>query len=281
MSASIYGRLSLCHGTLIGVEPPTFVDAAAAAGFRRVSLRIMSPKSGVPGRVMGHYPMLGDTEMRRETKRRLDANGMSATEAEAAVINPDTDIAGLADFMDSAAYLGCVGAIPVFFGQTSEQQVLDQYGQFSALAAERGLKSLIEFIALSEIKTLAAAARVISAAGAANGAIIIDSLHLVRSGGAPSDIDTVDPKLINSAQINDGLVDWPNEDGRWWHEMSMARGFLGEGDFPVKDMVAHLPPDIPIGVEVISKEFQERGLDAAAMAQFAMDNVRSYFGPEA
>ena len=88
------------------------------------------------------------------------------------------------------------------------------------------------------------------------------------------------PGLIVSSQINDGPVDFPYDGTNWWKEMALARAFLGDGDFPVREIVDALPSDIPIGVEVLSEEFQERGLSPTAMAQYLMDNVKGYFQAE-
>jgi sugar phosphate isomerase/epimerase len=57
--------LALCHFTAVELEPPAFVDVAARAGFTAVSLMLQFPRSYSPG-----FPVVGDTPMRRETKRR-------------------------------------------------------------------------------------------------------------------------------------------------------------------------------------------------------------------
>jgi len=273
----VQNRLSLCHGTMITIPAPDFVHAAADAGFRRVSLRVRNPSSGMPGKVMGELTLEGDTPFRRETRRALDERGMVLLEAEAAVVTPQTDLAELHPYMESAAALGAVGVIPVFSGHTSEAQVADQLAAFAAQAKGYGLKALIEFIAVFAVSSIAMAERVIRASGADNCGIIIDSLHWTRSGGTAEDIRGVDPALIASSQISDGLRDFPNDGQNWWHEMSHARRFLGEGDFAVKEMIAALPAHVPIGIEVISAEFQQRGLGPRQMAQFAMDNARAFF----
>lgn len=276
--ASIRDRLSLCHGTMLNVEAPQFVHAAADAGFRRISLRVRNPSTGLPGRVLGEKSLEGDTAFRRETRKAMDDRGVTLEEAEAAVVTPDTDLAELRPYMDSAAFLGAVGVIPVFAGQTSETQVVDQLGAFAAMARQYGLMAMVEFIAVFAVPNIGAAERVIRASGADNAGIIVDSLHWTRSGGTVEDIRAVDPALILSSQIDDGDRSFPNEGQNWWREMSLARSFLGDGDFQVKAMIEALPPTIPIGYEVISEEFQQRGLPPAEMARIAMDNIKAYFG---
>jgi hypothetical protein len=83
--------------------------------------------------------------------------------------------------------------------------------------------------------------------------------------------------MIHGAQICDGFRDLPDEGLNWWEEMSSRRSFLGEGDFPAREMLTALPIELPIGIEVISSQFQNRGLGADAMAQYAFQNARRYF----
>lgn len=280
MFERIRDRLSLCHGSMLSIEPHVFVHAAADAGFRRVSLRVRNPNAGAPGKLMGTTSLEGDTEVRALTLAALRERGVALMEAEASIIRPDTDLAELHPYMESAAVLGAVGVIPVMFGQTSEAQTIEQLGAFAAMAHGYGLKTMVEFIAISAIPSIGVAARVIRESGAENAGIIVDSLHLTRSGGSAADIRAVDPALIVSSQINDGLTDFPNEGDNWWREMALARSFLGEGDFKVREMIDALPPHVPIGVEVLSEAFQQRGLPPVEMARFLMENVRDYFASD-
>ncbi len=281
MLTTIRDRLSLCHGTMLSVPAPQFVHAAADAGFTRVSLRIRNPSAGLPGRIMGELSLEGDTPFLRETERTMRERGVRLAEAEAAVVTPESDLAELLPYMESAAILGAMGVIPVFVGQESEAQIVDQLGRFAAQAEGFGLKALVEFIALFAVSSIGMAERVIRATGADNCRIIVDSLHWTRSGGTVEDIRAVDPALIASCQINDGWRAFPNEGRNWWEEMSLARHFLGDGDFALKDMIGALPSGIPVGYEVLSEEFQQRGLTPPEMAKIAMADIEAYFGETA
>jgi sugar phosphate isomerase/epimerase len=272
---SLFDRLTLCHGTMISIPPPQFVEAAAAGGFRRVSLRIYIPPNPMSEKVKGDFPMLGDTAMRRETKARLIGTGVEVTEAEVVMITPDVDITSVRPYLESATYLGCKGAGCVLFGDQSEQQMTDNFAAFAELCAEYGQQPLVEFIPLSALKTLQDAARVVSGAGVTS-AIVCDNLHFARGGGVPAELDLIDPALIYSAQLSDGLLTFPNVDDSWWNEMSHRR-FLGDGEFPIHELVARLPKDAFVDIEVISEEFLDRDLAPAEMAKYAMGNFCRYF----
>jgi sugar phosphate isomerase/epimerase len=224
----------------------------------------------------GDFPMLGDTPMRRETRARLVGTGIEVTEAEVVVITPDPDLTSLRPYLESARYLGCKGAGCALFGDQSEQQMIDNFAAFAELCADYGQQPLVEFIPLSALKTLQDAARVVSGAGVTN-AIIFDCLHFARGGGIPAELDLIDPALIYSAQLSDGPLTFPDIGDNWWNEMS-HRHFLGEGEFPIRELVSRLPDQAFVDIEVISEEFLDRDLPPAEMAKYAMRNFCSYFG---
>jgi len=78
--------LSLSHLTIGEVLPPDVPAVAAATGFDSISLRLNSPRSDAPS-----PPMIGDTAMRRATRRSLSDNGMRLLNIEAVLLRPDTD----------------------------------------------------------------------------------------------------------------------------------------------------------------------------------------------
>ena len=72
-----------------------------------------------------------------------------------------------------------------------------------------GLKLALEFIPYSEAKTIEQARRLIGLTGQPNVGILVDSLHLDRSGGTPADIAGIEPELIYFAQLCDAGLPRP------------------------------------------------------------------------
>jgi len=60
-------------------------------------------------------------------------------------------------------------------------------------AAGFDLRVGLEFAAYTHSPTIQAAHRVVKAAARPNGAVLIDALHMMRSGGTPADIAMLDP----------------------------------------------------------------------------------------
>jgi sugar phosphate isomerase/epimerase len=277
MWGQIHKRLSLCHGTLATVSPPAFVSAAGGAGFRAVSLKVLIPKSNVPASVMGGYPLTGNTSLRRETRRRLQDTGIAVLESETAVVGPLSRATEFEALLETAAFLGSRGTIVVFFGQDSEARIVDQFNEFSDLAHRYEQQAVIEFLPLSAVKTVGAAVRVLRKSVAKNGQLMVDMLHWTRSGGTLADIQSVSPALLHACQLSDGPVDYPFDRANWANEMSGARSFLGEGDFRIVEVLQSLPPELPLGLEVISRRFLASEMPADEMAAQAMANARRYF----
>ena len=82
----INGReIALANLTLLDTPPPGVVDAAAAAGFDSVTLRLAGGGTGDPN------PLMGDTPTRRETIARLQHHGLRVLDVEVVRLREDTD----------------------------------------------------------------------------------------------------------------------------------------------------------------------------------------------
>ncbi len=64
------------------------------------------------------------------------------------------------------------------------------------------------------VPTLAAAVRIVRGAGHPAGAVLVDALHLRRSGGSPADLAGVAADLLPYGQLCDGPLDpvWPDDE---------------------------------------------------------------------
>lgn len=258
--------VALCHFTMVEVEPPAFVEVAARAGFAAVSLMLQFPRSYGPG-----FPVVGDTRMRRETKRRLDDSGVLLCDAATCRLEPDSSIEDFREMVESAAYLEARG-IDVNGNDPDPSRLADRFGELCALCAEHGLGAGLEFMMSTQVKTLSDALAVIDRSGARNAAVTVDALHLARSGGSPRDIAALEPTQICYVQLCDGPAESPG--AGYAREAATERMLPGAGDLPVQALVDVLSPDVLLGVEAPSRRRRERGIPADAYAAQAMDSVR-------
>jgi sugar phosphate isomerase/epimerase len=270
MNPSAARPLTLCHFTAIEVEPPAFVSLAAEAGFAAVSLMIQFPRAYQPG-----FPMTGDTRMRRETRRRLDATGVTLFDAATCRLEPETSLDDFRALVESAAYLGA-RRVDVNGNDPDQSRLTNQFAALCELCAEHGLGVGIEFMMSTQVKTLGDALALISRSGSDNAAVTVDALHLARSGGAPRDVAALDAAQISYVQLCDGPAEPPGQG--YAREAVAGRLLPGDGELPVRALVDAVGPDVMLGVEAPSRRRAEQGVPAAAYAAQAMDAVRRLLG---
>jgi sugar phosphate isomerase/epimerase len=246
-AAMVGGRVirdfSLSHLSVLPVGPPDLIDLAADAGFRAVGIRLCSPMAGGP-----EWPLsVGSAEL-RETLARMRHRGVSVFDIEVLVLAEDTDVRTYVRAFESAAALGARRAC-VNVDDPDPSRTIDRFGQLCDLAAPFGLGLDIEFMIWRPVARFEDAVAIVQAAGRPNGQILVDALHLDRSGGTVAAVAAVDGALIGSVQLCDAPERRPEPSGI----IDEARGGRlapGEGALPLAALLDALPKSVPLAVEV-------------------------------
>ena len=260
-------ELSLAHLSVLDATPPELVTVAAAAGFRKVGIRISAtPSVGVPP-----YDMLGDTPLLRETLTRLADTGVSVLDVEFLRFEPEQPQAIPEGFLEAAALLGAQYVL-VMSAEPVEARTIERFCDLCERAQRYGLQVCLEFAIYTGVRTLAAAARIVQASGCMNASVLVDALHFNRSGGLPSDIASVEASLFKYAQICDATTVIPTEPSDLIREARTGRLLPGEGALPLRDLVVALPSAIPLSVEAPVRA--TAGLSALERAQRAYRSMR-------
>jgi sugar phosphate isomerase/epimerase len=233
--------LCLAHLSLIELSPPDMVSAAAAAGFDLVSLRLAPATAGEP-----QHPMIGDTLMMRETLARLQALGVAVHDVELVRLNADTDIPACEPLMEAAARLKARQLL-VAGDDPDENLITDKLAKLAELGARYGLRMGLEFMPWRGIRNLASAGRVIKAAG--TGGIIVDAIHLDRSGGRAADLTALAPAQWAFFQICDAPAQQPDSEAQMLFQARQARLAPGHGGLDLVAMLRALPADIVVSIE--------------------------------
>lgn len=239
-------ELSLAALSLIYTNPVEAVKAASAAGFRSVGLRLAAiPGSGVDNGLLENPGRL------RELRRALDGEGMRLLDAEVFRFSPaDGVLTPERPMLEAASELGAR-----FVGITSYERDLprnaDLLGQLAATAREYRLSCLIEFMGFSGIRTLREARMVVDQSGAENAHVLVDPLHVSRTGTPLGELADLPPRYLPVAQICDADRDAVEPDpAKARAEAVWARLAPGTGALPLTDLIRALPPGIPLSVEV-------------------------------
>ena len=238
--------VSLAHLTVLETTPPDLVTVAATAGFRSIGIRLTAtPSVGVPP-----YDMLREGPMLRETLTRMADTGVRVLDTEFLRFEPEQPVAVPEGFLEVSARLGARYVL-VMSAEPEETRTLDRFADLCDRAAAFGLEVCLEFAIYTGVRTLAHAAEMVARSKRANAFVLIDALHFSRSGGLPSHVAQVDPKLLRYAQICDAGPDRPRPDDTpsLIREARTGRLLPGDGVLPLRDLVAALPPDLPLAIE--------------------------------
>jgi sugar phosphate isomerase/epimerase len=254
------GPLSLAYLTVEGADPVAHVEAASAAGFAAAGLRIQSPSH-----LSGEQAVVGNAAVVRDIRRALAATGVRAMDAEVATLSAEPK--DYRPMVETAAELG-FQFIQVVGEDSDVDRATDRLAAFADLAATFQLRLALEFMRFRSVGTLDAAVAMIERANKKNVCLLLDALHLARSGGHPAEIRNLPAPLVAIAQLCDGPALAPPLD-ELPKEARTDRLYPGEGALPLAAFLDALPPDIPLSIEVPHRSHagltaRERALQAAA-----------------
>jgi sugar phosphate isomerase/epimerase len=234
---------SLAHLTTLDVGPPHLISLAAETGFRAIGIRLCPP---MPGGVA--YPLRAGSPELRETLRSMKDLDVSVSDIEVVRIAPETNIEDFIPSFEAGAELGA-RRVCINIDDTDRTRVIDRFAGLCDLAAPYGLALDIEFMIWRPVARLEDAVDVVKAVNKPNAFVLIDALHLFRSGGSVDSVAAMDSALIGCVQLCDAPRISPPPSGI----IDEARGnrlLPGEGELPLRELVAVLPEHTPLGVEV-------------------------------
>lgn len=240
-------EVSLSVLPFLDVPAPEFVGIAAAARFRSVTLRVTGSVDPVPAD-------LRDPRQLEATARRLAECGLTVTDVEVLRLGPDLDPDQLRWAVDAAAALGARHLLTVNSGWVDREPLVKQLSHVRELANAVGVRPCLEFMKFSWSRTLEDA---VSAAVEAGTAVLVDTLHLARSGGGPEQvqaaIDRYGMGLFPYIQVCDAPAVAP-PDSALRGEAVHARLLPGAGALPLYGTLAVLPDGLPLVVEAPTRE---------------------------
>jgi len=230
--------------------PLALIAAAAEAGFGAVGLPL---RSGALKQLK--VEIVGDAPLIRKIVEACRDTEVSIFDVEALVLGhlPEPDV--LKRILETAAVIGasrisCLGYEPVHgLGSIPPGQDAERLAELCALAAQYGLGIGVEFMAFRSIGSLAAAVDIIAKSGADNAGIVLDALHLQRTGSGPADIAALPPGIVSHLQISDATALAPARD-KLAQEARGGRLLPGEGVIPLAAIIAALPMGTSMSLEI-------------------------------
>jgi sugar phosphate isomerase/epimerase len=241
------------------------LEAAAGAGFRGVALDWFTLRAAERA----------GTDASAIVERVRDL-GLVVTDLSALGLGADasTDERVSASMARRCAALG-IPLCALVLTVPPSPAVDDRVSRVADVFAASGVRLALEFVPYTEVRTLAEARALCERIGYDRCGVLVDTWHLVRSGGSPAEIADLAASEIACVQLADAAPraadDLPDESRR-------SRRLPGDGvvDFAaVAAALATAGYDGPLGTEVLDSRLAAQPPEAVAEACFRA--ARAYF----
>jgi sugar phosphate isomerase/epimerase len=166
-----------------------------------------------------------------------------------------------------------VQVVPPFSGDVDRAEAARWLGALADRVAPFGTTLAIEFLPITAVANAADAAELVDRAGRPNIGLCVDAWHVFRGDGLLSLVG-LDPNLVTVVQFDDGSLDPVLDD--YVQDCLHHREVPGEGEFDLRGLLALLPADAPISVEVPDDDLDR--LDPGEVAMILHTETLRYVG---
>ena len=256
-------RISLASGVVPELFAPDTVDAAARGGFDGVGLWV--------------EPERWSASTITDVRRRVADAGLEVIDVEVIWIKPGPLDPDHLRILDIGLEVNAANALVV----SSDPDMAATLHKFAALCEhveKTSLRVALEFGLFTDVKSIGMATHILRAIDHPSAALLVDALHLYRSGGQASDVAALPREWFAYAQLCDAPAIGPRPDDAEGILQEAVYGRLqtGAGGLDLPALMQALPPQIPISVELRSQALYERYPDAAERARVTAQATRAF-----
>lgn len=241
--------------SVFGLPPVDLIRLAADLGCQQVSVAdwfMDYNPHGYPA-----YSIRDDRALRREMKAAMADLGVTISTGEGCFVRKDADVDIYAPDLEAFAELGAPRINTLSYDRDLGRSI-DKFGRLAELAASHDLATVVEFIPGMTVGSLAIAVDVVRQVGRPDFGLVIDAMHLGRSGATAADLAAVDPAIVSYAQICDAPL--TPRFSTYGEEAGFERMCPGAGELPLADIVRALPAGMPLGLEIPMRALAEAGV---------------------
>ena len=248
-------RIGIENISVFGLPPVAFVNLAADLGCRHISMALY------PFDYNPHdYPRFSlkeDAALRREMVAVMRDRAVTISLGEVFAVRADTEVRDWGADLGAMAELG-VHRINTLSLDPDQSRSFDRFAELTEAAAAYGMETTVEFIPGLTVADLPTAIAAVRHVGRADFRLLIDAMHFIRSGSRPENLAAVDPDMIGYVQICDAPL--VPKIANYFEEAKYERMIPGTGDLPLFGILAALPRDRIIGIEVPLRSQAEAGI---------------------
>lgn len=255
--------IALASGVVPELSPADTVAAAIAGGFDGVGLWV--------------EPESWDAATTRAVRERVGASGLMVIDVEVIWIKPGPLDPDHLRILDIGGDVGARHALVV----SSEPDHGATAAKLAALcdhALPMNIGVALEFGLFTDVGTIEQATAILRRIDHAAARLLVDTLHLDRSGGLPSQVADVPPEWLGYAQLCDAGAERPARDDKAAiiDEAVYGRRLCGEGALDIAGVLAALPPGLPLSIEMRSRALYQAYPDGKQRAAALAEQTRRF-----
>ena len=178
--------------------------------------------------------------------------------------------------IDAGAAIGARNVL-VVSSDPDPAATASKLARLAAHAAEREMRVSLEFALFTEVRSIAAACAILDSTGRDDVGLLIDPLHLARTGGTPDEVRAVPPHRLAYAQFCDAPANGPAADDidGIIHEALDLRLDVGKGALPLGGLLDAMPDELPLSIELRSMALRDACPDAIDRARMLLSATRA------
>lgn len=262
-------RLGIERLCVFGMPPVSFVELAASLDCRHIGTGLVAQRHYNPH----DYPdwsLRDDAALRRETIAALRHCGVSIALVEGFAVRRNASVRQLASDLDLVRELHGtrINAVSV---EPDLGRTMDEFALLAEMAFERGIETVTE-IGPGPIANLQTALVAVRHVGQSHFRILLDTMHFFRLGGTLADIAEIDTDAIGYVQLCDAPL--APACASYMEEALHERKAPGDGELPLAELLALLPRDIIVSVEVPQRSLAEAGMESRERVSLSVNAAR-------
>lgn len=255
--------ISLASGTLPEFSPVEVVHAAAAGGFTGCGIWFEAAS--------------WSDQTTREVARAFADTGLTPLEIEVIDVKPGAPDREHERQLESGAAIGATECI-VVSSDPDLGAFTARFAELCEFGSQVGVNVCLEFLPIYQLRNLPTALEVLRAVAHPRAKLLLDPLHVARSGATPADVGSVPRDLLSFAQFCDAPATLPGERTHQTLLVEAVDGRVnpGRGGLPLRDLLGLLPASLPLSLELRSRDLRERFPDPADRARDVFTDTMAF-----
>jgi sugar phosphate isomerase/epimerase len=266
------GRLGIDFISVLAMPPVEHIRLAAGLGCGRISLAPAPFTANPHG--YSSWSLRDDAPFRSEVKAALAGEGVVLSLGEGFLAWPCAGMAIAQADLDLFAELGAE-RVNVVALEPDRAAALSAVAEFARLAGQRGLKATLEFMPGTVFGDFGSALAAWEEIGEFNLSLLVDTMHFGCSGSSSEQLAACDAAAIGYVQICDAPLGAFGDMAAYGEMAKHNRLPPGDGELPLREILAAAPRDIPVGIELPRLALAESGIGPCERLAGAVETART------